>query len=123
MPFCNRGAGAMKTNAEDVLIDALLNIVVKVGNSPKIVSPYGFRVIEWNGERVLTPLSADEYGTVMMAAGKWIDSRKFRPDPRGWCCVTTNLGCEAAGGAGAGGSCKVFQQDRIIGISCECGGL
>lgn len=111
----------MKTNDEDVVIDALLEIVVRVGNSPKIVSPYGFRVIEWNGERVLTPLSADEYEGIMVAAGKCIDSRKFRPDPGGWCCVATNLGCEAAaGGAEAGGYCKVFHQDRIIGISCEC---
>lgn len=113
----------MKTNEEDVVIDALLDIVVRVGNSPKIVSPYGFRVIEWNGERVLTPLSADEYGDIMTAAGKCIDSRKFRPDPRGWCCVATNLGCEAAGSAETGGYCKVFHQDRIIGISCGCEGL
>lgn len=110
----------MRTNEEGVVIDALLDIVVRVGNSPKIVSPYGFRVIEWNGERVLTPLSADEYGDIMTAAGKCIDSRKFRPDPRGWCCVATNLGCESAGSAETGGHCKVFHQDRIIGISCGC---
>ncbi|MBR0646088.1 hypothetical protein [Plastoroseomonas hellenica] len=113
----------MKTNEEGVVIGALLEIVAKVENSPKIVSPFGFRIIEWNGERVLTPLSADEYKTIMMSAGKAIDIRKFRPDPAGWGCVATNVGCEVVSGTEGGGYCTVFHRNRIIGISCECIGL
>lgn len=107
----------LKTN-EDIVIDALLDIVAKVGTSPKIVSPFGFRVVALNGERVLTPLGAAEYRDIMAAAGKPVEEGKFGPDPADWGCVATNAGCQMTFG-GHGGCCKAFHQGWIIGISCE----
>lgn len=61
---------------------AFLKGVKYIGRSPKIIMPWGFRIVEFQGEKVLRPLTPEEF------------RKETGKEPGYDCVMTNNIVCE-----------------------------
>ena len=82
---------------------ALLKEVVVAESSFKVVFPWGFRIVEFEGEKVLQPLTPDEYyAAAADDPGKTLTDLEIAGRPRCECKFTNTVSvshsCTEAGG-------------------------
>lgn len=80
-----------------------LRAVTVVESSFKVVFPWGFKVVEFEGERVLQPLTPEEYRVAVLDdPGKMLTDLEMAGRPRCTCKLTNtdswSHGCTEAGG-------------------------
>lgn len=97
---------------QNALRDALAD-VAREPNGPKVVFPFGFKIIELDGEKVLCPMTSDEYNDCLVSDG--IDARA---KTTGGCYITTGNRCVSQG---CTGGCDLRYQGGFgAGWYCVC---
>jgi hypothetical protein len=101
------------TNAEQLAEQ--LKGVAMVASHPKVVFPYGCRVVEIAGEKVLRPLTPAEYKELVLAkTGKTLTDEDLMLDKClwGWYTGCVNVGCN--------GQCNGPYWDSKGAVYCVC---
>ncbi|WP_425081567.1 hypothetical protein [Ruegeria arenilitoris] len=83
--------------------------------SESVVFPYGLRIGELDGKKVVIPLTPDEYRESLAKIFPEEEARKQALNPR---CVSSGAFCVSQGCTSADGECyKYFDTDRWL---CGC---
>ena len=99
--------------AKEELEQALMS-VARENNAPKVLFPYGFKIIESNGEKVLCPLTPEEYRNIMKRDhGKILTDREL-----------LNSGCGVKGGFCDPYACSGYCYGPFVSsngeVYCDC---
>jgi hypothetical protein len=103
-----------KVTAQEV--QRALAKVARDKDAPKVIFPHGFRIVDFEGEKVLRPLTPDEYKEVVSRETGKAPSAQEMLDPP---CTMTNVRCVSTGCEAQRGRCEMHFNPRG-GYVCLC---